>query len=90
MNQNNQKTKANKTNNILVIYYFYKSKISGVADVIEAYTQELLKQKPNYHITVLCQNVNSEMEIETLNGIDIVRFQSSSLFGGRIDRKSVV
>ena len=85
MNQN----KTNQNQNILVIYYFYKSKISGVADVIEAYTQELLKQKPNCQITVLCQNVNNEPENETINGIDIVRFQSSSLFGGRIPLPSV-
>ena len=69
---------------ILVVYYFYKSQVSGVGDVIEAYCQELLAQRTDIKITVLCQNVNNEPETETIDGVDVIRFNSSSIAGGRI------
>jgi glycosyltransferase involved in cell wall biosynthesis len=74
---------------ILVVYYFYKSKISGVGDVIEAYCQELLRQRSDVRITVLCQNVNNESETQTIDGVDIIRFESSSIASGRIPLPSL-
>jgi glycosyltransferase involved in cell wall biosynthesis len=74
---------------ILIVYYFYKSKISGVGDVIDSYSKELLKQRPNTKITVLCENVYNQKEKEIIDDIEIIRFNAPSILSGRIPLPSL-
>lgn len=74
-----------KKKNLLVISYSYLPRLSGVASVINNYLQQLNQSQTYGKITVLCFRDNPQLaEHEVIEGIRIVRFNSPSLFNGRI------